>query len=232
MAQRKNGAPHPRVARSKTLAEECAAIDTGMYVVPDTPLRASGCRCFRGWGHTRLYLYDRACVAMDNLRIDAFRESVNEGDETMRALRTDEPQRRRMIAEAAYYRAEQRGFEGGDPVADWLEAEAEVDAHLGSAQHGRVLHGLEARLAAVNETLAGLRQRVAEMQTEAAAEWRQDLERLGNLRDSLSRRLNVVRERGEHASEQAQQRAEKIWEEISEILHRFASRREDTDRDA
>ncbi len=35
-------------------------------------------------------------------------------------------ERGRMIAEAAYYRAEQRGFQGGDPQQDWLEAELEI----------------------------------------------------------------------------------------------------------
>lgn len=35
-----------------------------------------------------------------------------------------------MIAEAAYYRAERRGFQGGSPELDWLEAEAEVDQIL------------------------------------------------------------------------------------------------------
>lgn len=39
-------------------------------------------------------------------------------------------QRRHMIAEAAYLRAESRGFSPGDPVDDWLTAEQEVDAHL------------------------------------------------------------------------------------------------------
>jgi hypothetical protein len=39
-------------------------------------------------------------------------------------------QRRSMIAEQAYFRAERRGFEDGDPVADWLESEKEVDALL------------------------------------------------------------------------------------------------------
>jgi hypothetical protein len=29
-----------------------------------------------------------------------------------------------MIAEAAYYIAASRGFNGGDPVADWLAAES------------------------------------------------------------------------------------------------------------
>lgn len=36
--------------------------------------------------------------------------------------------RQEMIAIAAYYRAERRGFDGGDPMQDWLEAEAEIDS--------------------------------------------------------------------------------------------------------
>jgi len=39
-------------------------------------------------------------------------------------------QRRSLIAEYAYLRAERRGFHEGDPVADWLESEREVDALL------------------------------------------------------------------------------------------------------
>lgn len=35
-----------------------------------------------------------------------------------------------MIAEAAYYIAESRGFQGGDPVQDWLTAEAQVEQLL------------------------------------------------------------------------------------------------------
>lgn len=45
-----------------------------------------------------------------------------------RMVSSDE--RRSMIAEAAYLRAERRGFEGGDPVVDWLDSEREVDALL------------------------------------------------------------------------------------------------------
>ena len=41
---------------------------------------------------------------------------------------------RQMIEEAAYFRAEARGFAGGDPVADWLAAEAEIDALLSVAR--------------------------------------------------------------------------------------------------
>ena len=42
--------------------------------------------------------------------------------------------RRAMIAEAAYLRAEQRGFVPGCETDDWLLAEAEVDALL-EAEH-------------------------------------------------------------------------------------------------
>jgi hypothetical protein len=46
--------------------------------------------------------------------------------------------RQRMIAEAAYYRALQRGFNGGDPVDDWLQSEREIDgALLSPAQQKR-----------------------------------------------------------------------------------------------
>ncbi len=39
-------------------------------------------------------------------------------------------ERRRMIAEAAYYKAERRGFAAGHDEQDWLEACAEIDARL------------------------------------------------------------------------------------------------------
>ncbi len=39
-------------------------------------------------------------------------------------------ERRRMIEEAAYSLAEQRGFTGGDPESDWLEAEAQINRHF------------------------------------------------------------------------------------------------------
>lgn len=41
-------------------------------------------------------------------------------------------ERRRMIEQAAYLRAEQRGFNGGDPLEDWLVAEREINRKLPS----------------------------------------------------------------------------------------------------
>jgi hypothetical protein len=44
-----------------------------------------------------------------------------------------------MIAERAYFKAERRGFQGGNPEEDWYEAEAEIDGMLntpGSRKRG------------------------------------------------------------------------------------------------
>lgn len=43
-------------------------------------------------------------------------------------------ERRRMIEQAAYLRAEHRGFNGGDPMEDWLVAEREINRMLPSPQ--------------------------------------------------------------------------------------------------
>lgn len=43
-------------------------------------------------------------------------------------------ERRRLIAEAAYFKAERRGFPEGSALEDWIEAEAEIDALLDARQ--------------------------------------------------------------------------------------------------
>ncbi len=41
--------------------------------------------------------------------------------------------REQLISEAAYYKAEQRGFQPGNEMADWFEAEADVERMLGNS---------------------------------------------------------------------------------------------------
>jgi hypothetical protein len=48
-----------------------------------------------------------------------------------------------MIAEAAYYRAEKRGFQEGDPVEDWLAAEEEINEKLMEPAPSAIVLGLE-----------------------------------------------------------------------------------------
>jgi hypothetical protein len=51
-----------------------------------------------------------------------------------KSKRVDQQERLRMIAEAAYLRAEARGFQSGHEDEDWLAAETEVDAHIGNGK--------------------------------------------------------------------------------------------------
>jgi hypothetical protein len=46
-------------------------------------------------------------------------------------------QRANYIEVAAFYIAERRGFVSGDPMADWLEAQAEIDRAIANGQLGR-----------------------------------------------------------------------------------------------
>lgn len=43
------------------------------------------------------------------------------------------PERERLVAQAAYFRAEKRGFAPGCELQDWVEAEAEVLRLIGAA---------------------------------------------------------------------------------------------------
>lgn len=50
-------------------------------------------------------------------------------------------ERYRLIAEAAYFLAEQRGFAPGHALADWLEAEREVNRASGLLEPKPHWHG-------------------------------------------------------------------------------------------
>ena len=51
--------------------------------------------------------------------------ATSKPDSTVRAELPNE-ETRRQIAEAAYFRAKERGFEPGRELEDWVEAESEV----------------------------------------------------------------------------------------------------------
>ena len=57
------------------------------------------------------------------------------------ALARDSSAYRELIAIAAYYRAERRGFAPGGETEDWLEAEREVAARLDEARGSQLSTG-------------------------------------------------------------------------------------------
>jgi hypothetical protein len=142
------------------------------------------------------------------------------------AEKVSDGQRRQMIADAAYFLAERRGL-NRDPVADWLEAEAEVDARLRGSNGEHLLDRAEERLAATSKKLRALREKLVEMPSEARKEWEHDVEKLAKLHDRFQERVREIRVEGQHASDKAKQQAEKIWDEVSEIIERLSSRRKE-----
>jgi hypothetical protein len=63
--------------------------------------------------------------------------SPSPGSDASNDVSVSEDARRALVAQAAYLRAERRGFAPGGEVEDWLAAEAEVDALL-KAGNGRL----------------------------------------------------------------------------------------------
>ena len=59
---------------------------------------------------------------------EAYREELAEAQEDLDWNDPTVSERRRMIAEAAFYRAEARNFEPGREIEDWLAAEAQIDS--------------------------------------------------------------------------------------------------------
>lgn len=133
-------------------------------------------------------------------------------------------QRQQMIAEAAYFKAERRGFNGGDAVRDWCEAEAEIDARLRQHEDGQFVERIEEVLESVTTRLAAARRKAARLSSEARSEWERDLNRLAALRDMLNPKLVELKEQGERAGRKAREQAEKIRDEVAELVQRLEAK--------
>ena len=125
-------------------------------------------------------------------------------------------QRQRMIAEAAYFRAERRGFNGGDAVRDWCEAEAEIDARM---RHAQCLQRVEEALEAASKRLASVRRKATSLSASARAEWQKDVDKLAALRDALKPKLAELKEQGERAGQKLREQAERARDEIVDLVH-------------
>jgi hypothetical protein len=149
-----------------------------------------------------------------------------------------------MIAEAAYFRAAQRGFNGGDPVADWIAAEAEVDALLaaqpataGKAEepdrqtaegtrspYAELARRLEEAAEAATRRLTALRRKLERLSGDARGEWQRDMDRLVELRMRARAALKELKAEGEEATRDAQRRADEARSNLADLLERIAGR--------
>lgn len=133
-------------------------------------------------------------------------------------------ERRRMIAEAAYFRAEHRDSESGGSLSDWLEAEAEVDALLKRPAKPSFIDKHEKQFSAATEKLKAVRSEIAELKSDLREEWRKDLAELGKAQDSLRKLLTRLKDQGQEASQKTKQEAERVSGEFAEMVHDIGAR--------
>jgi hypothetical protein len=129
-----------------------------------------------------------------------------------------------MIAEAAYFRAERRGFTSGDALRDWCEAEAEIDARLRKLEDGRLVERLEEALESAATRLAAARRKLKRLSREARSEWENDLDKLTALRDMLKPKLAELKAQGERAGRKVREQAESVRDELVDLVERLEAK--------
>lgn len=140
-------------------------------------------------------------------------------------------QRYQMITEAAYFRAEKRGFVGGDPALDWVEAEAEIDCII--QQPGKepqmtekqaFQQKLEVQIKEWDAKLEELKSKAQEAKAEIRADYEKQLETLASKRDLARAKVLELRQRTEDAWEDLKGGTENAWDEMRKALDHIASR--------
>ena len=141
----------------------------------------------------------------------------------MAITKVSDDQRRQMIAETAYFRAERRGFSGGNSAADWIEAEAEVDERLRRTEAADLLECLEQGVESATKKLSSMKRKASTLAAGARAELQRDVNRLGELCDVLRVEAEKLRVQGSHAGEVAVHQAEKAWSEFTDVMRRLGT---------
>lgn len=142
-------------------------------------------------------------------------------------------QRYQMIAEAAYFIAEKRGFVGGDIWQDWIDAEAEINRllHQSSAPSKddkttkkAFQQKLEAQLKEWDAILAVLAAKAQGTRAEIQTKIYGEIKILSQMRAEAQVTLKKLHQHTEGAWEDLKSGAEKTLKEMREALDRVATR--------
>lgn len=141
----------------------------------------------------------------------------------------DAAHRHAMVATAAYFRAERRGFVAGAEMQDWLDAESEVDRRLdGAASESDAARAFRVKLEAQLDDWDRRLDLLMEKTRQAKAGVRQELEeQLLTLREKrviAQERLQDLRQRSGGAWEDLKGGAEQAWDDLRTTLDRVAAR--------
>lgn len=136
-------------------------------------------------------------------------------------------QRAHMIAEAAYFRAEQRGFQGGDPVDDWLQAEAQIDRIAADGEQpagAKLADQLQAWLQEYDSEFARLSAKARKVSSAVRGELAREAELVKTLRASAEQSLGEMRQRAGHATDDLVALGDKVRTQLADALDRLAKR--------
>lgn len=121
-----------------------------------------------------------------------------------------------MIAEAAYYRARARGFQGGSPGEDWLAAEAEIDRRLsGEQREDAQATPPEEERAAYQRLRAEVQQRLAAIKGTVDAK---------AIQDAFERATVQVRRAGGYAGTTVSRAADRLKSEMGQAASTIGPR--------
>jgi hypothetical protein len=120
-------------------------------------------------------------------------------------------ERRRMIEEAAYFRAERRGFTGGDAAEDWMAAEREIAELLGEETPEQRKKDLAAYEKMRQELMRILRSARAPVSAET-------------IRQALDKASSELRDLGEYSSSTVNKATEAVRREIASTGEKLGSK--------
>lgn len=139
-------------------------------------------------------------------------ESANRSAASWSPSQAEEPQlqekRRRKIAAAAYLRAEQRCFMGGDPVADWLAAEAEIDQQLAAQRREK-----EGELAAFEKMYNEVRRSLEDMRKNVSSD---------AIKDAIEKASAALWQAGEYTGETISKATEAVKKDLASTAAQLA----------
>lgn len=118
-------------------------------------------------------------------------------------------ERHRMIEQAAYFRAQKRGFNGGDPVEDWLAAEREIGRLLPNPQQQKQ------ELAAYKKLREAVRHTLGEAKETLSAE---------NIRQALTQATAQLKQVGEHTADTIDKVAASVEKDMVNAAQKIGTR--------
>lgn len=149
---------------------------------------------------------------MENIRLDSSRSDSGDTELQTRPCSTvSAEERHRMIAEAAYFRAERRGFQGGDSFQDWLAAEVEIDKLLGAPTQQQEAQELAA--------YKRMRQELAKILAGVG-----DTVNVETIRQAFDRAAKELRDAGGYATETVSRVSQRLRREVETTASKLGPR--------